>query len=222
MLSQRTFDFLKRLEKNNSTDWANAHRDELNETKNDVLSFAEVIIDELCKLDPAIAQNRPQPKKCVTRLNRDMRLARGRGPYKNNFYIVVGLQGIQGVAASYCVHVEPGNCFVGGGTPNPVGPDLLNYRKKVSDHFTDFAEIVTSDSFKHLFPHGITSQSGIVKKRVPRDFELDDPAADYLKKEGFITREVLPDHDLLTEEGLKKIVKLLKGSKPLVDFLNQE
>lgn len=85
-----------------------------------------------------------------------------------------------------------------------MGADLLNYRKKVSDHFTDFKEIITSSSFKRLFSSGITSQSGIVKKRVPRDFEVENPAAEFLKKEGFITREVLPDHDLMTEKGLKK------------------
>lgn len=222
MLAQHTFDFLKRLEKNNSNDWVNEHRDELDATKADVIAFAQVIVEEICKFDPAIAKNPPLAKKCVTRLNRDMRYGKGKGPYKKDFYIVVGLQGIQGVAASYCVHVEVGNCFVGGGAPNPMGPDLLSYRKKVSDHFDDFTEIINGSSFKSLFPHGITSQSGVVKKRVPRDFEQEDPAAEFLKKEGFITREVLPDHDLLTADGLKKIVKLLKGSKPLIDFLNQE
>nr|GEV52260.1 aldehyde dehydrogenase family 3 member H1 [Tanacetum cinerariifolium] len=214
MIAQHTFDFLKRLEQNNSTDWVNAHRDELDETKADVVAFAAVLVKEISKFDSAIAANPPEPKKCVTRLNRDMRYGKSKGPYKTNFYVVVGAEGIQGVAASYCVYLESGKCFVGGGAPNPMGADLLNYRKKVSDNFDDFTKIVNSSSFKSLFSNGITSQSGVVKKRMPRGFEADDPAAEYLKKEGFITRESVTDQDVMTEEGLKKIVKLLKGSQP--------
>ena len=222
MISQHTFDFLTRLDQNNSTEWVNAHRDELTETKNDVIAFTAILVEEISKFDPAIRLKPPQAKKCVTRLNRDMRLARGRGPYKKDFYLVVGTEGIQDVAASYCVHIEAGNCFVGGGTPNPKGVDLLNYRRKVADNFDEFTEIVTSRSFTELFPSGIVSQSGIVKKRIPAGFDASDPAADYLKKEGFITRERLADEDLMTEKGFQKIVELLKGSMPLVTFLNEK
>lgn len=221
MLHQHTFDFLKRLGENNTREWADLHRNELNDAESDVVAFASVVLSEICEFDPAIAKNRPEPRKCVTRLNRDMRFGKGKGPYKTDFYIVVGLQGIQGIAASYAVHVEPGNCFAGGGAPNPMGPDLLAYRQKVSVGFDEFTAIIESKAFKKLFPHGITSQSGVSKKRIPRDFDPDDPAADFLKMEGYITRERIPNSALMTDGGLDRIVELLKGSKPLVNFLNK-
>ncbi|GJD41922.1 DUF2461 domain-containing protein [Methylobacterium bullatum] len=220
MLQQDSFDFLARLKNNNSTQWAHDHQDEMYRTKNDVTEFAACIVAEVSKFDEAIAKKPPKPETCVTRLNRDMRFGKGKGPYKTDFYIVVGLQGIQGLAASYAVHIEPGNCFVGGGAPNPKGPDLLNYRRKVSYGFKDFERIVTSHSFVELFPNGIQSQSGKSLKRGPLQFEHDDPAMEYLKKDGFITREFLPDVRLTISSGLKEIVDLLKGSKPLIDFLN--
>lgn len=220
MLSQHTFNFLNQLAENNSREWADAHRDELDEAKHDVNRFAGLIVEKICEFDSEIAKNPPEPRKCVTRLNRDMRYGHGKGPYKTDFYIVVGLQGIQGVAASYAVHVEPGNCFVGGGAPNPMGPDLLNYRKKVSERFPDFLKIVEAKDFRTRFPNGITSQSGIVKKRVPRDFDANDPAAEFLKKEGFITREHVSNRTMTHTDGLNDILKLLEGSKALVDFLN--
>jgi len=222
MLHQDTFDFLKRLKNNNTAEWVDDHRDDLSNTKRDVVEFASVIVDEISKFDPSIKKRPPRPETCVTRLNRDMRFGTRKGPYKTDFYIVVGLQGIQGVAASYAVHVEPGNCFAGGGTPNPKGADLLNYREKVSSHFDEFADIVSSKEFKDLFPNGIQSQSGKILKRMPRDFKRDDPAADFLKKEGFITRERLPDQRMTASEGLNEITSLLEGSKPLVEFLNKK
>ena len=126
MINQHTFEFLKNLENNNTKEWVDAHRLELNKVKDDVIAFAGVLVEEISKFDLTIRANPPFPKKCVTRLNRDMRFGKGKGPYKTDFYIVVGSQGIQGVAASYCVHVEAGNCFAGGGAPNPMGADLLN------------------------------------------------------------------------------------------------
>lgn len=221
MLRGQTFDFLKRLGDNNTREWVDAHRDELDDAKNDVIAFASVITSEISKFDPAIAENPPEPRKCVTRLNRDMRFGKGKEPYKTDFYIVVGVQGIQGVAASYAVHVEPGNCFAGGGAPNPRGANLASYRKKISVGFDDFRKIVESEAFEELFPHGITSQSGVVKKRIPHGFDADDPAADILKMEGFITRERLQDHALQTPGELGRIVQLLEGSKPLIQFLNR-
>ncbi len=221
MLHQQTFNFLKCLGENNTREWADANRDEMNDAKSDVTAFAALIVSEICKFDPVIAKDPPEPRKCVTRLNRDMRFGKGKGPYKTDFYIVVGLQGIQGLAASYAVHVEPGNCFAGGGAPNPMGPDLLAYRKKVSAGFDDFSTIVETNAFKDLFPHGITSQSGNVRKRVPRDFDASDPSVEFLKMEGFITREHLPNQALMTAKELDKIIRLLKGSKPLIDFLNR-
>lgn len=220
MISPATFDFLALLKENNSKEWMDEHRSQYRDMKSDVLAFAGLLVDEISNFDPAIAENPMPPEKCVTRLNRDMRFGKGKGPYKTDYYIVIGLQGIQGLAASYAVHIEPGNCFAGGGAPNPMGPDLQMYRQKVADGFSGFSEIITDTSFTDLFPNGITSQSGVVKKRVPRTFSPEDPAADFLKKEGFITREKLADHDLIEPAGLPKVLDLLEGSKPLIDFLN--
>jgi uncharacterized protein (TIGR02453 family) len=221
MITSNTFNFLKSLKDNNSKEWMKDHRHEYYTTKNNVEDFASNLIYEISKFDEMIASRPPHPTKCVTRLTRDMRFPTTKGPYKWDYYVVVGYQGIQGLAASYAVHIEPGNCFVGGGTPNPKGIDLLNYRQKVSDKFDAFKNIVENPTFIDLFPNGITSQLGIVKKRVPAAFQKNDPASEYLKKEGFITREKLEDEDLQTSEGFAKIIKLLKGSFPLVEFLNK-
>jgi uncharacterized protein (TIGR02453 family) len=221
MLRQGTLDFLIRLKSNNSTEWARKHRDEMNDAKRDIVDFASKIVREISIFDGSIAKNQPDPEKCVTRLNRDMRFGSKTGPYKSDFYVVVGVQGIQGVAASYAVHIEPGNCFVGGGAPNPKGADLLNYRKKISEDFDEFKSIVSCRSFVKQFPNGIQSQSGKSLQRGPRHFDQDDPAIEYLKKDGFITREFVPDRNLTTADGIKEIVDLLRGSKPLIDFLNE-
>lgn len=220
MIDQRTFKFLDLLAANNSKEWMDDHRREYRSMRADVVDFAAEIIDQITQFDPAIRARRPDPATCITRLARDLRFGRGKGSYKTDYYIVVGLEGIQGVAASYCVHLEKDNCFAGAGAPNPRGADLLAYRQKVSQNFDRFEAIVTEPGFASLFPNGIQCQSGKSLKRVPVGFSRDDPAADYLKLEGFITRERVPDGSLTDPRGLETVVELLAGSKPLVDFLN--
>lgn len=220
MITQNTFTFLDKLKSNNSKEWMDANRTEYEQMKTELVEFATFLVQEIAAFDPSIRKKLPEPKKCITRINRDMRFGKGKGPYKTDFYIVVGTEGIQGLAASYCVHVEPGNCFAGGGAPNPKGPDLLYYRKKISDGFSAFREVVEEPIFLETFPNGIQSQSGIVKKRLPLGFESNDPATEYLKREGFITREHIMDADLFSKTGLDKIINILRHSKPLVDFLN--
>jgi len=222
MITAETLAFLTNIRDHNTKEWMEANRKEYLEMKANVEDFASDLVNEISKFDNLIASRPPHPTKCVTRLTRDMRFPTTKGPYKWDYYVVVGYQGIQGLAASYAVHIEPGNCFAGGGTPNPKGIDLLNYRKKVSYNFDEFKKIIENPTFVKLFPNGITSQSGVVKKRIPAAFQKNDPAAEYLKKEGFITREKLADEDLQTSEGFAKIIQLLKGSHPLVAFLNEE
>ncbi len=128
-----------------------------------------------------------------------MRFGTGKPPYKTDYYIVIGTQGIQGPAASYAVHVGPGECFVGGGAPNPRGDELRRFRQRISEDWPRFSAIINSDQFMELFPHGITSQSGSRTQRIPRGFASDDPAGDVLRGDGFITRERIPDTHLTSD-----------------------
>ncbi|QHC61059.1 DUF2461 domain-containing protein [Rathayibacter sp. VKM Ac-2760] len=221
MLNKTTFDFLRTLRENDSQAWMASHREEYRAARDDVIAFAGELITTVSAFDPVIARASLRPEKSVTRLVRDRRFGADRPPYKTDYYIVIGTQGIQGPAASYAVHVEPGNCFVGGGAPNPTGEELLRFRRRVSDDFSEFSGIVTSDRFTELFPHGITSQSGSWTKRIPRGFDADDPARDVLRGKGFITREPLADSDLTSDAGMARISRLLEGSKPLIDFLER-
>lgn len=219
MLKSDTLTFLKKLKRpaNNKKAWVDEHREACDAAKADVEDFAALMIKEAAKFDPRIARAGLRGKACVTRLNRDVRFHGGL-PFKHDFYVVLNHRGKKKPTAFYYVHIEPGNCFAGGGVYNPDSRDLLKYRRGVSDDFARFKKIVSGAGFRKTFPAGV--QTPEKAKTSPRGFDADDPAAEYLKFKGFFTREKLSDRDLTTTSSLKKIVKLWRGSKPLVDFLN--
>lgn len=217
MLKPATFTFLKQLEKpkNNSKAWMDRNRPAADAAIADVRAFADRLIREVAKFDARIAEAQPSGKDCVTRLNRDVRF--NGGPiYKHEFHVVLNHRGKKAPTAFYYVHIAPGRASVGGGVYNPESRSLYKYREGLSERFARFDRLVKNKSFRSDFPAGVEGpEKG---KRMPRGFDEDDPAAEFLKLKGFFVKAKVDG--LTREANFKKIVRLLRSAKPLVEFLN--
>lgn len=83
MIKQTSLDFLSNLKLNNSREWFEQNRDLYENYRSDILQFTENLLTELSKIDNAILQANLDPKKCLTRVNRDLRFSKDKTPYKN-------------------------------------------------------------------------------------------------------------------------------------------
>ena len=88
MIKQTSLDFLSKLKKNNSKDWFEQHRDLYEHYKTDILELTENLFTGLLQFDQSISQANLDPKKCLTRVNRDLRFSKDKTPYKNYVLIV--------------------------------------------------------------------------------------------------------------------------------------
>jgi len=219
MIQISTFRFLSELKTNNSKFWVDQHRAESDAAKADVAAMAGELIDRLGKIDPTIKEARLDGVKCLTRLNRDMRFANGAPPYKTDFYIVLNSAGKKSERAFYYLHVEPGNCFVGGGVYNPQPKALRKFREKIENDSPEWERIITDRNFKKLFPTGIHTPS--ILTRPPSGFGPDSPSVEFLKMKGFYTMEKLEDGAVQAEQAGAVIANYFKAVRPLVDFLNR-
>ncbi len=107
---------------NNSKEWLDENRSDYNFAKDEILNMTQALIDSVSEFDLGVAQADLNPKKCITRLNRDLRFSKDKTPYKTDYYIVLN-QNVKTVIPLFYVHIEPNNCFVGGGVYNPQGPN---------------------------------------------------------------------------------------------------
>jgi uncharacterized protein (DUF2461 family) len=57
--------------------------------------------------------------------------------------------------------------------------------------------------------------------RVPKGYEADNPAAEYLKLKSFVAMISLKDSDLTSKTLLKKTVTAFETLKPLLDFMDR-
>ncbi|WP_262496351.1 DUF2461 domain-containing protein [Chryseobacterium sp. PMSZPI] len=107
-ISSKTFDFLKKLNKNNNRDWFNENKNLYTESQQNVVSFLDELIKEMSGFDEELAKL--DSKKALFRIYRDTRFSKDKSPYKTNFGASLGM-GKGNQKGGYYLHMEPGNLF---------------------------------------------------------------------------------------------------------------
>lgn len=218
MLQLSTVRFLKNLEKNNNKPWFDAHRKDYEAAKADFAGFIQQVIDTHGRTDASIKNL--VAKDCMFRINRDIRFSKNKAPYKNNFGASINKGGKQSVAsAGYYFHLQPGQSFAGGGIWMPGPEDLRKIRQEIDYNFNDFKKIIGSKKFKSVY--GDLSHDAEYKLvRVPKGYEPDNPAVEYLKLKSFITMISIKDADITVKDLLKRTVTAFEALQPLAGFIN--
>ena len=219
MIHKNTLKFLKDLKLNNSKEWLDGNKKTYENAKSDILTLTAELITSLSEIDTTILNAHLDPKKCITRLNRDLRFAKDKTPYKTDYYIVLNKNGKNSASAFYYLHIEPGNCFVGGGLYNPQPDELKKIRQEIDYSFDEWTDIINDKIFKKTFKSSINSPG--VLSRTPKEFDDTNKANEFLKMKGFYTMEKLTDKEVMLQDTFEKINSYFKITKPLVDFLNK-
>jgi uncharacterized protein (TIGR02453 family) len=142
MINKNTFKFLKDIKANNSKDWLDSNKTTYENTKNDILNLAAALITSVSDIDKTISSAYLDLKKCITRLNRDLRFAKDKTPYKTDYYIVINKNGKNSISAFYFLHIEPGNCFAGAALYNPQAEELKKIRQEIDYSFDEWTAII--------------------------------------------------------------------------------
>jgi uncharacterized protein (TIGR02453 family) len=219
MIDKQSLAFLKGLKENNNKPWFDAHRADYDKAKANFVDFVALMILKLEQLDPEIAAAQLEARKCVMRINRDVRFSKDKAPYKTNFGAMLNKDGKKGQGAGYYIHVEHGASFVAGGIYMPMPPQLAAIRQEIDYNFDQFRSIVTNKGFLKHTTSGVTAYASL--SRPPKGYAEGNPALDYLKMKGFIATKELTNKDIVNEVGLQQADKTLAAVGGLVGFINR-
>lgn len=218
MLQSATLKFLKELKKNNNKPWFDQHRKEYENAKADFSSFIQQVIDQHSKSDSSIKNI--MAKDCLFRINRDIRFAKDKSPYKTNFGASINKGGRKAFnSAGYYFHLEPGNSFAGGGIYMPMPGDLKKIRQEIDYNFKDFKKIISTAKFKSVYGD-LDRSAEFSLSRVPKGYENENPAADYLKLKSYIAMISVTDAELTSKDLIKKTASAFATLYPLIQFIN--
>jgi uncharacterized protein (TIGR02453 family) len=219
MLQLSTLQFLKSLSKNNNKVWLDAHRNQYMDAKSDFENFVSILIKKTAQFDSNVKEL--QVKDCVFRLNRDIRFSKNKTPYKINMGASINRGGKKSIYAGYYFHVEPGGkSFVGGGLWMPMSGELKKIRQEIDYCFDEFKSIVEGKSFVSEYKE-LESTPDVKLNNLPRGYDKENPAGEYLKFKSLIATKYLSDADLTNNKLTEKAIKAFKALMQLVKFINK-
>jgi uncharacterized protein (TIGR02453 family) len=218
MLTQNAVDFIEDLKHNNNTDWMHANKNRYEDFKKDYHNWIQSLLQEMKQLDQSLAVL--EIKNCTFRINRDIRFSKNKQPYKTNIGMWMSVDRSNKNAPGYYIHFEKDNSFIAGGCWCPEPDQLKKIRTEIA-FFTDDFEIVLNDkNFKKDF-FSLTFDEKNTLKNVPKGFEPNHKAADFLKMKTFTASQKIEDKIFTQKDSSKVIAQKIIALKPLNEFLNR-
>ncbi len=218
MLQADTLQFLRDLKENNHKAWFDQYKDRYERLRTDYHQLADTLIAAMIPHDATL--NGLTARDTTYRIYRDVRFSKDKTPYKTHLGVVLQTGGKRQPYCAYYLHIEPGQCHVGGGLWMPESGILSKVRKEIHYFFDEFKDIVESSDFKKTFG-SLEIMDGHKLSRPPKGYNADDPAIEYLKLKSLITSRPISD-DLITSTKLvDEVVRVFRVLQPMVTFINR-
>lgn len=214
MINKSTLKFLSDLKKNNNREWFADHKNEYDAAKENVVSLVEEVLKHLSKTIPAFKE--VNASKSIMRIYRDVRFSKNKDPYKLNFGIPLSTKAKGVDAPGFYLHIQPGECFVGGGYWMPQADALKMIRQEIDYNAAEFKKIINSKSFKKYFD-GLSEEDKL--KTAPKDYPKDHPEIEFLKLKSFTVYHSISDAEIQDKAVAKKIADVIIAMQPFVSFL---
>lgn len=215
MLTKKTLAYLSDLKKNNDRSWFLEHKDAYLSAKEEFEGLVGELIERISAFDPTVKGL--DARKCVFRIFRDARFSKDKSPYKTNFGAHISAKDKKfPERAGYYLHVEPGNCFLGGGCYMPSAPWLKAIRAAIAEDGNFFRRLIAAPAFKKQFG----TMEGETLKTAPQGYPADHPHIDLLRHKNFLAMRKLKDAELLAPGFAKEAAAAFKALVPFERFLN--
>ncbi len=211
--------FLSELEENNNRAWFVMNKPRYDILRAELLELVTGLITDIARFDPAVAYC--NPKKALFRVNRDLRFARGRPPYKTTFSAAITASGLkkpsQGGGPAYYFHIDArGTLLVAGGEYRPPPHRLRAVRDHVVNDATGFSRVLKDKGLNSVFG-GLQQEDKLL--RLPKGFSAADPHQEALKLKSFVAWREVSVNKLRPAALPGLLLEDFRASAPLVKWL---
>jgi uncharacterized protein (TIGR02453 family) len=144
------FKFFDELTKNNNKEWFEKNRSTYeNEVKQPFRKLVEDITITLSKDLPDLNRD---ASKAIFRINRDVRFAKDKSPYKNNVAAIFSRNGKKDEDyPGFYMHLGAKETMVGGGKYFVLKPELEKIRQEIYYNNKEFNKLLNDKGFKEKF-----------------------------------------------------------------------
>ncbi len=206
--------FLSKLCVNNNREWFEANKSWYKEAKSQMEEFSEALIARISQWDSSVTGI--AGKDTVFRIYRDSRFSHDKTPYKNNIGCFIVPGGKSSSKAGYYVHIEPDNCFVGGGIYMPPAAELLKIRTSIYHFPQEFSKIIGQEDFKRDYRLMEDGKLKTAPKGFPKDFEH----IDYLRYKHYAVGLKITDEQAVADDFLDYASEKCRIMVPFNSYIN--
>ncbi len=206
--------FLKQLSKNNTKEWFDLNRKTYEICKIEFETVVKSVIDKSTLFDNALLNL--EAKKCMFRINKDVRFSKDKSPYKINMGASINPGGKKSMIPGYYIHIEPNKSFLAGGCYQPMPEMLAAIRQEIDYNSNEFKKIISAKDFKTYFKD--LSQDDKLKT-APKGYDKNHPEISLLQHKHFIVMHPLTDEEILNKNFPIYASKVFKAMLPLNLFL---
>ncbi len=211
--------YLQELAENNNRPWFVMNKPRYDILREEFVTLVTNVIQELGKIDPAVKFC--NPKKAIFRINRDVRFAHDKRPYKTTFSAAIAPNDMRRPSQSggptfYFQLNGDGQLQFGAGEYMPPAPRLRALRKHMVEDAAGFRKALNNKALKARY--GTIQDEGKLQ-RPPKGFDADHEHIEFIKlKSFFVWTDV--DLDLKDPDAvLPLIVAGFKDALPLVQWM---
>ncbi|MCX2680029.1 DUF2461 domain-containing protein [Galbibacter sp. EGI 63066] len=207
-ISPSTFEFLKKLKKNNERNWFNEHKKQFKKEEKQVKAFFNTLLEKLRTHDEI-------EEVKMFRIYRDVRFSANKKPYKE--HLAGSFRRVKPrLRGGYYLHLEPEKSFVGCGFWAPEKDDLKRIRKEFEVDDSEIRAILKDKKLKATFGE----MKGDELKTAPRGFDKEHPAIDLIRKKQFVFTKTFSDAEVLSPDFIDQVDNAFKAVRPYFDYMS--
>ncbi len=206
-----TFEFLKRLKRNNNRDWFLRHKQEYEEhLRGPALRFLSDFVGPLYEITPHLVSDPRSSRGSLFRIYRDTRFSHDKRPYKTHLAMRFSHSGRDVHSPGFYLHIEPAASFAAAGLWHPEAPVLLKVRSAIVSRRDEWRKV-----------RGLLNWDDSGKlSRPPRGFPCNHEFVEDLKLKDLGTAVDFSDKQVCSPRFLQIFAGACRTMAPLTRFLS--
>ncbi len=211
--------FLHELAENNHRAWFVMNKPRYDILRAEFLELVTTLIADIAKFDPAVVAC--NPKRALFRINRDLRFARDRDPYKTTFSASITASGLkkpsQGGGPAYYFHIDAqGKLLTACGEYMPPSDRLRTIRQHIVADASGFTKLLKNKDLNERFG-GLSPEDRLV--RPPKGFDADAPHIEQIKLKSFLVWREMSVSRISPDRLPTLLLEDYRAGLPLVTWL---
>lgn len=206
--------YLQGLSENNNRAWFVMNKPSYDILREEFIELVTRVIERCSVFDPRLRGI--EAKQALFRINRDVRFAKDKSPYKTSFSAAISADGKKSQGPMVYFHInEAGTLFMAAGCYRPEKDLLAAIRRHIGDHPQLLGKLLRNKHFIEF--GGFSTEDQLV--RPPKGYDPDMPHIDVIRLKSFVVRTGMDLTKRAPKDLAKEIATNFEAMYPLVSWL---